>query len=81
MKLFRTVLALVLVCVLVILGAQWLNDPALRRFGQVVVQVGGWARACCSTWDSEAGCHSPPVQVSAGLGLVGFAGPGFLVSH
>lgn len=41
MKLFRIVLALVLVCVLVILGAQWLNDPALRRFGQVVVQVGG----------------------------------------
>lgn len=41
MKLFRVVLALVLVCVLVVAGAQWLNDPSLRRFGQVIVQVGG----------------------------------------
>lgn len=41
MKLFRAVLALVLVCVLVVAGAQWLNDPSLRRFGQVIVQAGG----------------------------------------
>lgn len=41
MKLFRTVLMLVLVCALAVVGAQWLNDPALRRFGQVVVQIGG----------------------------------------
>ena len=41
MKLFRAVLALVLICAVAIVGAQWLNDPSLRRFGQVIVQVGG----------------------------------------
>lgn len=41
MKLFRAVLVLVLVCALALVGAQWLNDPALQRYGQVVVQAGG----------------------------------------
>ena len=41
MKLFRAVLALVLICAVAILGAQWLNDPSLSRFGQVIVSVGG----------------------------------------
>lgn len=41
MKLFRAVLMLVLVCVLAVVAAQWLNDPALQRYGQVVVQTGG----------------------------------------
>lgn len=41
MKLFRTVLALLLVAVLILAAGAWLNDPGMRRFGQVIVQVGG----------------------------------------
>lgn len=41
MKLIRAALILVLVAALGAVAAQWLNDPALQRFGQVVVQAGG----------------------------------------
>lgn len=41
MKLFRAILILVLFAALGVVAAEWLNDPALRRFGQVVVQAGG----------------------------------------
>ena len=41
MKMIRTLLALVLVATLVLAGGAWLNDPSLRRFGQVIVQAGG----------------------------------------
>ena len=41
MKLFRALFALMLVAVLILAGGAWLNDPDMRRFGQVIVQAGG----------------------------------------
>lgn len=41
MRLFRILLALVLVALLVLAGGAWLNDPSLARYGQVIVQAGG----------------------------------------